>query len=141
MAISHKYTLLCDDIRQENTGKFIILGLYTPDIHVPAVPFALPALSFFVLLEADRPGVTNISFRLTQGDRIIAGGSGQMSIARVGVSPLPLRLGNLQFPSAGPYVFTLDIEGSAQITHEFSVILAVQNTGPAPAAAGGSQIH
>ena len=34
MSITHKYTLLCDEFRQENNGKFFIIGLYTPDIAV-----------------------------------------------------------------------------------------------------------
>lgn len=40
------YWLLCDMIRREDNGKLIIVGLYTPDIIVPAVPVTLPMLSF-----------------------------------------------------------------------------------------------
>lgn len=40
------YWLLCDTIRREDSGKLIIVGLYTPDIIVPAVPVTLPMLSF-----------------------------------------------------------------------------------------------
>ena len=129
MAITHKYTLLCDDIRQENNGKFIILGLYTPDIIVPAVPFALPSLGFFVAFEADSAGVLDFNFKLAQGDTIMSGGSGKMNVGKAGVTAVPLRLGALVFPAAGQYRFVLDVEGSGQITHEFSVALAVRNIG------------
>jgi hypothetical protein len=127
MAITHKYTLLCDDIRQENNGKFIIVGLYTPDVVVPVVPFAVSSLAFFIAVESDAVGDVNFSFRLTQGATIMSGGSGKINIQKIGGAAIPLRLGVVQFPSAGPYRFVLDIEGSASITHEFSVILAVQN--------------
>jgi len=30
MAIQQRYTLVCDDIRVENTGKLFVIGLYTP---------------------------------------------------------------------------------------------------------------
>jgi len=54
--ISHKYTLVCEDVRQEINGKFIILGLYTPDIVVFQIPTMLPSLTFFQCLESGRPG-------------------------------------------------------------------------------------
>ena len=40
------YWLLCDMIRREDNGKLIIVGAYTPDIVIQAVPVMLPMLSF-----------------------------------------------------------------------------------------------
>ncbi|MDD5558081.1 hypothetical protein [Candidatus Methylomirabilis sp.] len=40
------YWLLCDTVRREDSGKLIIVGVYMPDIGVPAVPMTLPMLSF-----------------------------------------------------------------------------------------------
>lgn len=40
------YWLLCDMIRREDNSKLIIIGAYTPDIVVQAVPVMLPMLSF-----------------------------------------------------------------------------------------------
>ena len=40
MAITHHYTLVCEDVRVENNGKFLILGLFTPDIVVPQIPLS-----------------------------------------------------------------------------------------------------
>ena len=34
MAISHQYTILCDDVRPEINGKLIFIGVYVPDIVV-----------------------------------------------------------------------------------------------------------
>lgn len=136
MAITHKYTLLCDEIRQENNGKFLILGLYTPDIAVPAIPFALPFLSFFTYLETDAPGTWDITFRLTHGTSLLAGGSGKMVVGKAGVVAIPLRLGPLQLPSAGEYTFTLEIVGMAEpIISTFQVLLNVPQAPMMPATA------
>lgn len=133
MAITHKYTLLCDDIRREDNGKFIILGLYTPDVVVPSVPFGLPALCFFTVLETDTPGPWEFNFTLKQSDTILAGGSGKINVIGRGMVTIPLRLGPLLLPSAGAYSFTLNIAGTGEITHEFSVNLAVRDLGqPTP---------
>lgn len=45
MAWEHKYTLLCDDVRREDNGKLIILGLYFGVITVPQFPATLPLLT------------------------------------------------------------------------------------------------
>lgn len=42
------YWLLCDMIRREDSGKLILVGIYTPDIIVQAVPAMLPMLSFLL---------------------------------------------------------------------------------------------
>lgn len=137
MAVTPHYTLCCDDVRQENNGKFIVVGLYTPDIVVPAVPFALATLCFFVVFTVDTKsqGKRNINFRLKQGDNLVAGGSGQIEV-RGTTAALPLRFGGVQLPTAGMYVFVLEIEGEPEaITHEFRVTLR-QHVGPPPAPGG-----
>jgi len=136
MAIAHKYTLLCDDVRQETNGKFIILGLYTPDIAVPAVPVSLPSLCFFTVGETEGPEDVDLTFRLTQqnNDTVLVGGSGKMRVDKRGFVAIPLKFAPITLPGAGNYVFTIDIAGSASIAHEFSVTLAVQQLGqPTPA--------
>jgi hypothetical protein len=140
MAITQKYTLVCDDIRQENNGKFIILGLYTPDIIVPMIPFALPSIGFFVAIRASEdttPGVVDFSFRLTQGDTVLSGGSGKMQIQKGGDAVIPLRLGGLRLVAAAPCRFLLDIEGAGeQIVHEFQILLRQSSVPQTPAAKG-----
>jgi hypothetical protein len=43
------YALVCDDIRQENTGKYIYTGVYTNDIIIYApIPVSLPKLGFVI---------------------------------------------------------------------------------------------
>lgn len=127
MAISHKYTLVCDEVRQENNGKFIIVGLYTPNLNVPQIPFAIPFLTFFMFVNADRPG--NFPFRLRlermeTGQRMIEG-MGVMGIQAPGPGASPMRVGPLQFQAAGTYNFVVEIDGEREpIITSFEVILA-----------------
>jgi hypothetical protein len=38
--------MICDDVRQEVTGKLVIVGMYLDNIGVPHLPFSLPTLTF-----------------------------------------------------------------------------------------------
>lgn len=40
--------LFCDELRQEASGKFILVGVYGPDIMVPDLPFTLASLSLLI---------------------------------------------------------------------------------------------
>lgn len=124
MAITPRYVLVCDQIRQENNGKFIVLGLYTPDIVVGAVPAALSSVGFLVVFDTTHAGTLNFSFQLSHSGQVLAGGSGAAEVARPGQVVLPFNLGPVQLMSAGTYTFSLQIEGRAEpITANFDVRL------------------
>ncbi|NOZ22405.1 MAG: hypothetical protein GXP25_15095 [Planctomycetes bacterium] len=38
--------IVCDEVRQENTGKLLVIGMYLDNVGVPRTPFMLPVLSF-----------------------------------------------------------------------------------------------
>jgi hypothetical protein len=40
--------ILCDEVRREDNGKLLIIGMYLGAILVPRVPFRMPRLSFFL---------------------------------------------------------------------------------------------
>lgn len=128
MAITHKYTLMCDDVRQENNGKFIVVGLYTPNMSVPQIPFTVPFLTFFMFVETDRPGNFPFRMRLERmetGQRLVEG-MGMMGVRAPGLGASPMRVGPLQFQAAGTYSFVVEIDGGAPIITSFEVILAPQ---------------
>jgi hypothetical protein len=52
MPVSIVATLVCDEVRVEHNGKLILLGVYTPNILVPQIPFTFPILTFFQLLDS-----------------------------------------------------------------------------------------
>jgi hypothetical protein len=133
MAITHKYTLVCDDIRQENTGKFILVGLYTGQIGIPHVPLTLPSLSFFQVFECDRPG--NFSFRIRldhmeTGQHVLEG-MGMINVLKPGVGVAPVRFGPLPVPAFGTYSLVVTVENEPPIIFHFDFIMAQPSVGPA----------
>jgi hypothetical protein len=108
MALTYKYTLLCDDIRQEINGKYLILGLYTPDVVVPAVPTVLPSLSFLVVVESDVAGQFEFEVALKAGANRIAAAGGGVQLLNPGVAVLPFKFGPIQLQVAGEYVFSFE---------------------------------
>jgi hypothetical protein len=128
MPITQKYSIMCDDVRQENNGKFIIIGAYTPDMAIAQIPFVVPTLTFFVWLESDRPG--NFPFRIKlenlESGKTLAEGMGMMQFQKPGSGVTAIRLGGIQFAGPGAHVFSLQFEGqNEKLLTQFSVILNV----------------
>lgn len=128
MPVSHKFSLICDEVRREDNGKFMIIGLYTPNVAVPQIPFVLPSLTFFNYLQADTAGEWDIRFRLThlETGRNLAQGGGRIGARTPSPLVLPLRLGNVQLQAVGPYTFSLEVDSLAEpIVQTFDVILRI----------------
>lgn len=129
MAINHKYTLICDDVRQESNGKFIVIGLYTANMTVPQVPFVLPSITFFMFMHSDRPG--NFPFRMRletmeNGQRLVEG-MGMMGVQRPGPGACPIRIGPLQIQAPGTYNLVVTFDGEPEpIVTIFEVVIAPQ---------------
>lgn len=137
-AITEKYIIMCDDFRREDNGKLIIIGMYMDTIQVPALPFPLPTLTFFCVLNCDRPGSFRFSFKLRHEDtgQSIAEGMGQAPVNDPR-QPLvmPVKMVGLQLNAAGAYSFGLEFEGQAPIASTFNVQLVV------PGAVQGGQLR
>jgi hypothetical protein len=136
MAITHKYTLMCDEMRREDNGKFLLIGVYADVMLSGTFPFTLPGLTFFVKLESDRPGSWSIRMRLEHldtGEKMLEA-MGAINFQRPGAGFNPIRTPPLQFKAPGVYHFVLDVEGQADpILYEFSVGLNIpQGQGPSP---------
>jgi hypothetical protein len=127
MAINHKYTLVCDDIRQENNGKFILIGLYMGNITVPHVPFVLPSIAFFQVFEADRLGNFTFKMRLERMDtgQALVEGMGMLSVQKPGPGVTPIKFAPVPLPMFGTYSLIVSIEGEAPIITTFDVLQAL----------------
>jgi hypothetical protein len=132
MPITSRYILVCDDVRREDNGKIIIIGLYLPDMAVPQIPFVLPTLTFFCNLESDRPGNFSMRVKLRHEDsgRDIAEAIAMLPV----VDPtqpviVPIKFGNAQIGSAGLYSFSLEIQDQPPIVTTFNVQLVVPRAG------------
>src|SRR5690242_14831454 len=101
MPLIHRYTLVCDEVRREDNGKGLIIGLYTPGITLARFPTKLPKLTFFNYFEVTSTGTWEITFRLSHAETgALVGPEGQMKIEVgqvAGPLVLPVVIGNPQF--------------------------------------------
>ena len=116
MPLNHKYTLVCDDVRREDNGKLIVVGMYTPGITLPKFPFRLSKLTFVSYFEVTEAGEWELAFRFSHVDTgAVVGGEGNARInveqrritTETGPVLLPITLDNVQFQMPGDYVFTM----------------------------------
>lgn len=63
----HLFTLLCDDIRQEQGGRISCMGLYDNHLVIPSVPFTLPKLCFYTKFSSLK-GTWKFSFAIETPD-------------------------------------------------------------------------
>lgn len=141
MPITHKFTLVCDDVRREDNGKLLILGVYNQIILVPQFPVVLPMLTFLHYLDSDRPGTWSVRMRLEHletGQRLLDA-MGIIGFQQPGGGTHPVRIAPAQFQVPGVYNFVLEVEGQANnpFTTEFTVSLppmgqAIQGNLPMP---------
>jgi hypothetical protein len=116
MAVTHNYTIICDDVRREDNGKLIILGMYMGTITVPSFPAVLPTLTILSLVESDRPG--QWSFRLAiqnleRGNAVMEA-RGFANVPQPGPAVMPIKFGGARFEERGNYTVTLEVEGQRE---------------------------
>jgi len=138
MAFEHKYTILCDDVRREDNGKLIVLGMYFGVITVPQFPSILPTLTVLSVFQADRPG--NFPFTLKvqrlETGRAILEAQGFAGVQQPGPAVLPVKFGPVRLDESGAYSIVTEIQGqSGVIVNDFSVVLMPQ-IGPQPFTGG-----
>lgn len=65
-----KYVIVCDEVRFENNGKEIILGVYSDGVIVPSVPISLKVMTFRIVVDVDGRAFETVSFELrgTEGN-------------------------------------------------------------------------
>jgi hypothetical protein len=135
MPISARYILMSDDIRREDTGKFFIIGLYTPDMAVSQIPFVMPTIAFLVNLESDRQGNFNFRTKVQHqetGDvlppTVVAGTLAVTNPQNPVI--VPFRFGGVGFNVQGLYSFSLEIDAQDPIVSTFNVQLITQQSNP-----------
>lgn len=134
MPISCRFVMMCDEVRVENNGKFIILGVYTPDMSVSQFPATIPLLTFVMWLEYALPGQYQFDARIThlETGTLVAQAMGGMGVPKPGVGLIPIRFSPVQFTQAGAYTFSMRFQNENEILHQFSVGLP-----PAPTLSTG----
>jgi len=92
LVIDPIYVIICDDIRVENNGKDIFIGVYSGDIVLSNMPTALN-LAFWIDLKTEGVGERAVEFRIVLDP-------GEVQIAKVGatlVSPPDDNRGSFAF--------------------------------------------
>lgn len=127
MAITHKYTLVCDDIRIENNGKLMLIGIYLPDVVVQQIPFVLPTLTFVQSLESDTAGRFQFKWMLQhlESGNVVVQGVGLATFHVPGMGIAAIKTSNVQFPRDGSYSYAVIFDDGQTLTHHFSVRLNI----------------
>ncbi len=108
---------LCDDVREEKTGKFSLMGLFdrfiVADFRAP-----LPTFWLFVQVGCDREGEheLTVEFRQIDGPSVLRadlkhGIAGKSSVTGLCHANVNLRLERIVIPGPGIYEFTLRSDG------------------------------
>ena len=66
--------LFCEDVRQEASGQYTLIGILPDHIEAPALPAMLPKLGVYIRAEFDsqsRPGSMRVSFVNGDGDEVM----------------------------------------------------------------------
>jgi hypothetical protein len=124
--ITHNYTVMCDEVRREDNGKFLLLGVYADAILFNSFPAAWPGLTFFVKLHCEEPGVYGMKMRLEklEGGAPLHQAEGAIGAQQRGPIFVPIRTPPSTFEQAGGYNFVIEFENSEPILYSFSVALA-----------------
>jgi len=124
MALSLRATLLCDDVRREDNGKLLFVGVYTPGIRVARLPASIP-LCAFQIWEVDTPGVHQFRLQLRNAETgtTLLDGQAAMEVRNAGAGYLTLKLGVLRFEVAGDYQLRFMLDGDEKPVgeHRFTV--------------------
>lgn len=127
MSLTIQYTLVCDEVRVESNGKLMVIGLYTPNILIPQLPFLFPSLTFLQAFEADQPGRFQMRARLqhVETGKELGQAIGLLNIAQpVKLTVTFHQFRNLQIERVGLYSFIVNIEGQKDpILAEFEMLL------------------
>lgn len=70
--------IICEDVREEKSGKFILIGVYLDDVLLSRIPGRV-TLRAWAQLRPNKNKIT-VEFRFLHGDKVIAHGTGDFVI-------------------------------------------------------------
>jgi len=130
MAVNHTFTILCDDVRREDNGKLIVLGMYMGTIAVPMLPMVMPTLTVLALFTGDRPEQWSwrMAIQHLERGKTLVEARGFANVQQPGPGAMPVKFGGVRFDAAGAYNIVLHLEGQREPIEllQFAVMLAPQ---------------
>ena len=118
-----KHVLVCDDLRQEITGKSIVIGLYNDVIVMKTFPSALAKLVIRIATVVRDTNARNyyISVDAKSGQKV-ASFNGVMNYVNTGEQSIfAISFTNVLFPQADTYDISFEIDGPMKVIHDFVV--------------------
>ena len=120
----HDFTIFCDDIREESSGKLIIIGLYAKDIMLATpVPVTLPKLCFLTRLNGGS-GEHEVkhSLKNPDGKELLNDmAPGKIQASPEGMGNLVVNVAPFQADKVGRYEYSVVIDGETVNTLEFNL--------------------
>ena len=91
-----EFALICDDVRREDSGKLMVIGLYAANMSFKTFP---ANTKFAILLGINSPTTDTFTFvvKLAKDGSTVLEGSGDVSFERPGLGLLPVGKINVQF--------------------------------------------
>jgi hypothetical protein len=121
--------MICDDVRQEASGKISVMGIFADDIVVYSVPMVIPQLWFVTKWDISEGGFTEISLRIELPDGKPMGPFHAQAPQNLNNKRfmLYLALFPFQIQSTGDYKLYLTVDGRQEVEMgKFAVVLVDQ---------------
>jgi Family of unknown function (DUF6941) len=134
--------IICDDIRREDNGKELLIGVYSGVIIAPRLPAVLRQMA--CRIEYEWNGSLTHSFKLavtTADDKTIVEATGDAALSNpADPAGLSISLGPIHFDAPAKFKIKFGIDGPARQIGWFAVRQAPQTPqAPTPAARGTDQ--
>ena len=121
-----RFILISDDVRTEDNGKLIVIGLQGNEIHVPHLPVAIP-LAFTTGIMLEGGGAFKLSGKLMHGrsgeELLTFWAKGEA--VKGGIAYVPFKFGSIQFREPGTYHVSIVVAGDEEhLTESFEIGLS-----------------
>lgn len=106
--------IICDDIRVENTGKYLLIGVYVSNVLVRDFPSRLP-LTFWTEVEPAKTGEFSAEMRVINVDdsSVLMNGQINFKFAKVATSAIAVPRISVEFQKPGSFEFQWKLDGTA----------------------------
>lgn len=117
--------MICDDVRVEDNGKTIIIGIYHDNIIVPGLPFVMPNLVTWTKWDITKGLIKKFEFTISSPDGKVMGhvrgepsakAFGKKAILQIAISPFAIK-------EAGEYRIDAKINETDVLIGSFEVQL------------------
>jgi hypothetical protein len=121
-------TIICDDVRREDNGKDILIGVFNDSMVVEVLPALLPTFGIRFLMKAASVG----SYKI---ESAVSGPDGKEMVKLVGdlsfssskyLSSFSFKVSPMVINAIGKHEITFGVHGQTKVVHTFEVITREQ---------------